>query len=241
VERNTENDVPILSVQVGRGSSERENYNAEDEEGMQTIRRRNSEENTRNYRLRITNTSLANTMKYPDSNRDAMNNFPTTDRTAMDAYYGKHVLGKNGKPTAAWEREYLTQITLPYPMRLAWALKTRTKKLTCHKKVADDMTGIFKDILAHYGSLEAVAKVDMDVLGGCYNFRAVRGHKDRLSTHSWGAAIDIDPDTNYLHRNYDEKLGMMPMPVVRIFESYGWQWGGLWDRGDAMHFQACRS
>ena len=31
---------------------------------------------------------------------------------------------------------------------------------------------------------------------------------------------------------------MMPMKVVRIFESEGWGWGGEWHRPDAMHFEA---
>lgn len=158
----------------------------------------------------------------------------------MNAYYGVHRLDAKGQPTAEWQKEFLTLIDLPYPMRLAWDTSKTVRRIICHKLVADDLRNIFSDILKHYGSVEAVKAARMDLFGGCYNYRTVRGH-NHLSTHSWGAAIDLDPDRNWLGRDYDEKAGMMPMEVVKIFEKYGWQWGGLWKRGDAMHFQAARS
>jgi hypothetical protein len=166
--------------------------------------------------------------------------FPRTDTASMNAYYGKHTLDATGMPTQQWQRENLTQIDLPYPMRLAWDTDTTVRRITCHKLVADDLKNILADILKHYGSLEAVKSARMDLLGGCYNFRSVRGHS-HLSTHAWGAAIDLDPEKNKLFKKYNEKAGMMPQAVVKIFEKYGWQWGGLWKRGDAMHFQAARS
>ncbi len=166
--------------------------------------------------------------------------FPRTDRASMDAFYGKHILGADGKPTAAWKEQYLTFIHTPYPMRLAWDTDTIVTRIRCHKRIAESLERVLKNILLHYGSVEAVRAARMDLFGGCYEFRAVRGH-NWLSTHAWGAAIDLDPERNGLGVKYNEAKNMMPMAVVRLFESEGWQWGGLWKRGDAMHFQAARS
>jgi D-alanyl-D-alanine carboxypeptidase len=169
-----------------------------------------------------------------------MTHYPSTNRSSMDAFYGKHKLRSDGTPTREWCEQHLTLIDTPYPLRLAWDMDETVTRIRCHKKIAEPLQSIFTDILGEYGSLENVQKARMDLFGGCYNFRAVRGH-DWLSTHAWGAAIDLDPVKNPLHKKYNEKAGMMPQAVVKIFEAYGWQWGGLWARGDAMHFQAARS
>ena len=77
----------------------------------------------------------------------------------------------------------------------------------------------------------------MHLCGGAFNFRLKRGGNS-LSIHSWGAAIDLDPERNALGRRYRAGAGMMPMAVVEIFAAEGWVWGGPWSRPDAMHFQA---
>ena len=61
-----------------------------------------------------------------------------------------------------------------------------------------------------------------------------------LSTHSWGCAIDLSPALNGMGIAYNPKAHMIPAQVVAIFSANGWEWGGLWQRPDAMHFQAAR-
>jgi hypothetical protein len=165
--------------------------------------------------------------------------FPRSSTPEMNAFYGAHILRADGTPTREWCEQYLTLIDTPYPMRLAWDVNSVVTKIRCHKKVADDLHAILAQIYASYGTLETVKTARMDLFGGCYNFRAVRGHS-HLSVHAWGAAIDLDPERNSLGRVYDEKIGMMPQAVVEIFKAHGWEWGGLWKRGDSMHFQAAR-
>ena len=71
--------------------------------------------------------------------------------------------------------------------------------------------------------------------GGCFNFRAKRSGS-KLSTHAWGIAIDLNPETNGMGRDGD-----MPAGIVRVFESFGFTWGGRWSGAgkDPMHFQFC--
>ena len=73
---------------------------------------------------------------------------------------------------------------------------------------------------------------------GCYNPRPMRGGK-RPSKHSWGAAIDLDPDHNGLKTSWPV-AATMPIEVMEEFAREGWIGLG-WQIGrDSMHFQPTR-
>jgi hypothetical protein len=164
--------------------------------------------------------------------------WPKDTPEELENFYVRHRLGADGMPTSAWQREHLRRIILPYPLTLSWDLSVDIRRVTCHKNVAESLAHILEQILAHYGSIQEIKRARMHLFGGCYNFRRVSG-RNRLSTHAWGAGIDIDPQKNPLGKPYDESAGMMPKVVVRIFESEGWKWGGKFrSRPDCMHFQA---
>lgn len=155
----------------------------------------------------------------------------------MSAFYGNPDANGDGVPDRQWEDANLVKITPPYPMVLAWAPETPVKAIRCHRKVAHSLESILAQILNYYGSHEAVQAARMHLYGGAYNFRLMRG-ANQLSIHSWGAAIDLDPERNAFKRKYGSVPGMMPQPVVEIFQSEGWVWGGKWKTPDAMHAQA---
>jgi hypothetical protein len=87
---------------------------------------------------------------------------------------------------------------------------------------------------------------------GCYVFRHQRHDPRRpLSRHSWGIAVDIDPDENSA-RSFPP--GRTPKPwsaewrkvwprglpraFVEAFEANGFVWGGRWQGfSDPMHFE----
>lgn len=165
---------------------------------------------------------------------------PLDNRDALDAFYAKHALNGEGKPTAAWESEHLTIIKTPYPLTLSFAPDTQVTRVRCHKKVADSLLRAFEGILEHFGSVDEVRKARMHLFAGCYNFRVIKD-SNRLSTHAWGAGIDLDPARNPLGKKHDPSAGMMPLAVVKIFETEGWRWGGRFkSRPDCMHFQATK-
>jgi hypothetical protein len=133
----------------------------------------------------------------------------------------------------------LVTIEFPYPMRLAWETSTVVRTSRCHVKVRDSLRAILEAILAMYGSLEAVREARMDLFGGIYNFRNVRGGNS-ISRHSWGIAIDIDPDQNGLKTPWPSEA-TMPREVIDLFRAHGWKSGAIsWGR-DAMHFQATQN
>ena len=164
--------------------------------------------------------------------------WPKDTQADLSQFYSAHVLRPDGRPSPQWERDNLQTIDLPYPMVLAWDLSQQVRKMTCHKLVAGSMGRIFAAILAHYGDLDGIKQSRMHLYGGCYNYRRISG-SGRLSTHAWGAGIDLDPDRNPMGKAYDEADGMMPQAVITIFENEGWSWGGKFkSRIDCMHFQA---
>jgi hypothetical protein len=167
--------------------------------------------------------------------------WPMDTHADLQAFFGIHQLRPDGRPTAAWERSHLVTVSTPYPLTLAWDLSTQVRKMTCHKLVAESLGRILSGILAHHGSVDGVRTARMHLYGGCYNYRRISG-SGRLSTHAWGAGIDIDPDRNPLGAPYAPEAGMMPMAVVALFEAEGWRWGGRFtSRPDCMHFQATAS
>lgn len=163
---------------------------------------------------------------------------PADNQAELEEFYSTHKLGTSGKPTAAWESENLILVKPAYPLTLAFAPHTQVTRISCHKQVADSLLRVFGKILEHFGSVEEVRKARMHLFAGCYNFRVIKD-SNRLSTHAWGAGIDIDSEKNPLGVPHDPSKGMMPLAVVKIFETEGWKWGGRFKkRPDCMHFQA---
>ncbi len=78
--------------------------------------------------------------------------------------------------------------------------------------------------------------------GGTFVWREIAG-TNRLSLHSFGAAIDLDPayaDYWLWHKGDPGKVhpaGQISMKVVEAFERHGFIWGGRWFHFDTMHFE----
>ena len=128
-----------------------------------------------------------------------------------------------------WEVDQLATAPLPFPITLDWDPTQQATRIRCHKKLA----GIFEDVFKAIQAKGLREKVK--TYAGCYNFRPKRAGS-KLSTHSWGIAIDLNAKTNPMG-----SPGDMDLRVVQVFRSFGFKWGGDWTGNykDPMHFQFC--
>ena len=147
----------------------------------------------------------------------------------------KQIIQIYGQPNQ--QGSYLTTIQLPFPMRLAWDKKTSVTKMRVHKKAAQDFINVFNELLAVYG-LAKIQALGIDLFGGCFNFRAMRGGSD-YSRHSWGIAIDLDPERNQLKETSKTARFARPeyKPMIDIFYKYGFVNLGVEKNYDWMHFE----
>ena len=148
----------------------------------------------------------------------------------------KEVISKYGKPNVTGDG-YLVTILLPYPMRLAWDTETIVHKMRCHKLVSGRFLAVFNELLRVYGYAK-IKELGIDLFGGCFNFRKMRGGND-WSMHSWAIAIDLDPGRNQLKET--SKTARFARPeykqMIDIFYKHGFISLGREQNRDWMHFE----
>jgi len=77
--------------------------------------------------------------------------------------------------------------------------------------------------------------------GACCQYWRVIAGTQRLSAHSWGIAIDLNPEMgpywqwSHITPHPDQKT--WPPEIVALFEENGFIWGGKWYHYDLMHFE----
>lgn len=122
-----------------------------------------------------------------------------------------------------WAAHSLRTFDLPYPLLYG---TTVVHKATGHRLLVPAFHAVFTD-LADAGLMAKASHY-----GGLYNLRPIRGQVQHLSTHSWGIAIDMNPETNR-----QGTPGDMDPRVIAVFQKHGFTWGGQFHRRDPMHFQ----
>jgi hypothetical protein len=156
--------------------------------------------------------------------KEVKHTWPKQNESAMNKYFGKY--GTNQ-----------VSMIMPYPMVIAWETDKTITKFSCNKKVKEPLERIFKRTLDHYG-IDEIKHLRLDYFGGCLNVRKMRGGSE-WSIHSWGCAVDIDPDRNQLKWGKDK--AELAKPVYEKFWDFVYDEGaislGLEKNYDFMHFQ----
>jgi hypothetical protein len=98
-------------------------------------------------------------------------------------------IARDGKLEARWQVEFLAQGALPFPLKLSWDPSRTVTQMTCHRRMTRVFTSVFGCIQ------QRGLNTRITSFGGCFAFRPQRTGR-KLSTHSWGIAIDLNPETN---------------------------------------------
>lgn len=134
----------------------------------------------------------------------------------------------------------LVKIQLPYPHRFSWEPTTVINSFQVHQRVHDSLKRVLTNVLNHYG-IQKIRELKLDLWGGCYNERPIRGGT-RWSMHSWGIAIDYDPNRNKLEWGRDKATFSRPDydKWWEFWEAEGWISLGRERNFDWMHVQAAK-
>lgn len=171
--------------------------------------------------------------------------------------------GKSYKADCTVPREELRYLRL-----LHWGPEGPTVgEMVCHVSIAEAVLEIFRELYQAHYPVERVRLIDDYEAddeasmaannSSCFNFRRVPG-KEKLSLHSLGIAVDINPFYNpYVRKDPEGKVLCSPEgsepymdrsrefpykikagdACVKAFEKHGFIWGGDWTTcKDYQHF-----
>lgn len=136
---------------------------------------------------------------------------------ALIGTYRYRVVGTQVIPESSWTATHLRTETMPL-----------IGSVTCNTGMLPQLRAALNDVVA-----QGLSKYVYQT-AGCYNARFIAG-STRLSNHAFGMAIDINSAENGRGGR-----GQMNPSVVRIFEKWGFAWGGTWKYTDPMHFELTR-
>ena len=154
------------------------------------------------------------------------------------AFYGSPTLNGHGLPgpDPKWERDNLVLVALPWEARASWNVALPVHSIRVHKLCAASLARVLVAVWEDCGKAQAeIDRIGLSAIGGGYSWRLMRGG-NRLSMHSFGCAVDLDPERNGL----GDATPAMDRRVIDAFTAEGWTWGGGWRVKDGMHFQAAR-
>lgn len=132
------------------------------------------------------------------------------------------------------------RLALPFPMRLAWDKGVVVNSISVHGKVHDSAARVFNKIAQRYNDAQR-KDLGLDLFGGSLNVRLMRGGTS-YSMHSWGIAIDFDPERNQLKWGRERSRLAQPdaADFWQFWEDEGWVSLGRTRDFDWMHVQAAR-
>ncbi len=171
---------------------------------------------------------------------------------------------KKGCPTTVSNLRYLRLLHVSNDGKI------KLGEMICNKAIARDLIEIFRELYEARYPIERITLIDefdaddeksMSANNtSCFNFRTI-GNSAKLSCHSTGRAVDVNPLYNpYVKRRggkvriqpanaekYANRTDTFPYKITRndlcviLFKKHGFKWGGDWRTAkDYQHFEKKR-
>ena len=118
---------------------------------------------------------------------------PHEDEETLNHYYGH---------PDKLEYSKLKEVRVPWPCVLSWDYSKTIQLTRMHSKCADKFQKLWDTVASNF-TWDEIKELGLDVFGGAYNKRFIRGGT-RWSLHAYGAAWDVDPERNGLRMGKSE-------------------------------------
>lgn len=182
----------------------------------------------------------------------------------------ERITGKSYPDSASAEEPIqIAYEDLAYVQVLHYDFQGQVQKgeLICNQSIAQDLVDIFRELYENHYPIEKIRLIDeydaddeasmADNNTSCFNYRTVPG-RTKLSNHSYGYAIDVNPLYNPYVRTRDGKELISPNNAgpyadrsadfpykidrddlcYKLFTEHGFDWGGAWNSSkDYQHFE----
>ncbi len=167
-------------------------------------------------------------------------------RVEIERIFGNPA-NSDGTLNEAWEGENIRKIAPPNGWQLFYQADTglvRVSGIRIHRLLEDSFIAVLDDVWAYAKAEIGSAATDdqvrawlhqrrLDQHGGGFNFRKITGGT-KLSLHSYGIAIDWDPEHNPRKKPLTKTL---PDWWFEIWKNHGWTDGRRYPTPDPMHVQ----
>lgn len=227
--------------------------------------------------------NLEGTLSETDTNRNTETDFDMErisdeDHTVPDAadsfYYTAltdeikaRITGKSYPDTDEPLQIAYEDLAYVHVLHYDFQAQVQEGELICNQSIAQDLVDIFYELYENQYPIEKIRLIDeyeaddeasmADNNTSCFNYRTVPG-RTKLSNHSYGCAIDINPLYNPYVRTsggkelispdnavpYADRSADFPYKIDRndlcykIFTEHGFDWGGTWNSSkDYQHFE----
>ena len=180
-----------------------------------------------------------------------------------DALFAR-ILGKSFKEDCTIPRDTLVYLRV---MHMGFDGENHVGELIVSNEVAGDILAIFQELYKAEYPIEKMVLIDeygaddeasmADNNSSAFNYRTI-SHSTKLSSHSYGKAIDINPLYNPYVKTVKGQLTCQPANAetymdrekefsykitaddlcCRLFKEHGFTWGGDWEKSkDYQHFE----
>jgi hypothetical protein len=167
-------------------------------------------------------------------------------RKEIEALFGNPA-NTDGTLNEAWEGENIRKIAPPDGWILYYQADSglvQVSGIRLHRLLEDSLLAVLDDIWSHAREQIGTGATDdqirawlhqrrLDQHGGGFNFRKITGGT-KLSLHSYGIAIDWDPEHNPRKKPLTNTL---PNWWYEIWQNHGWSEGRNFPTPDPMHVQ----